>query len=116
MSHAGGSQQLEQLLQFIPSKAAEGFSKGLGWSHLSTGGNSWGGVALLCSWAGTLARIKALGIAKHSIVFWGSGVWWEVGPLGFTHFTGTAGGVGLCVRAMAGEGGCGVKVPVHPRG
>lgn len=116
MSHTGGSQQLEQLLQFIPSKAAEGFNKGLGWSQLSTGGTPGGGVALLCSWADTLACIKALGIAKHCIVFGGSGIWWEVGPFGFTHLAGTAGSVGLCVRAMAGEGGCGVKVPVHPRG
>lgn len=25
--------------------------------------------------------MKALGIAKHCVVFWGGGVWWEVGPL-----------------------------------
>lgn len=60
--------------------------------------------------------MKALGIAKHRIVFWRGGVWWEVGPFGFTHLAGTAGSVGVCVRAMAGERGCSVQVPVHPGG
>lgn len=70
----------------------------------------------------------ALLLGRHSCMYESSwhcqtlccvlGRWGLVGSwsFGFTPSAGTAGSVGLCVRAMAGEGGCGGKVPVHPRG
>lgn len=109
-SPAAGSQQPEQLFRLIPSKAEEGLSKGA-WLEPAQGlGDPWAGAAPLCSQAGAVTRVMALGISKHCILSQESGIWWEIGSFGFSHLA----CVGVWIRAV--DGVCCVRAPAPPKG
>ena len=104
------------MFRFIPSKAAEGLDRRAWLEPAERSEDPWSGAAPLCSWAGSLTRIKALSISKHYVISWESGVWWEISPFGFTRLARTVGSVGLWIRATAADGVCCARVPAHPEG
>lgn len=66
----GEANSLSSCFSLFPARQRKDSTRGLA-GAAKYWGNSWDGVALLCSWAGTLACVQVLGIANTLYCVWG---------------------------------------------